>query len=348
MAKRYRLIVLAIALFSVDIPALSQDNGMLPVSLRAEYSDNPLGIDEVRPRLSWQLTSDERGAVQTGYQVQVAMTPEALDGSNIWDTGKVDSDRSIHVEYEGPALESRHRYYWRIRAWDRHHRASSWSQPAYWEMGFLHPTDWKVQWIEPVLEEDSTKSNPAPILRGEFRVDGEIARARAYVTALGLYQLELNGRRVGDQLFTPGWTSYNTRLQYQTYDITDLLQQGDNAAGVMLGDGWYRGRLAWGEQRNTYGKDLALLTQIVIEYADGREQIVGTDRDWTASTGPIRFSDIYNGELYDARLEKDGWSKADFDDSDWTAVRTVARPLATLIAPAGPPVRAIEELTPVE
>ncbi len=306
-----------------------------------------MGIDVRQPRLSWQIVASERGVVQSAYQIRVAERAEGLASNPIWDTGRVASDQSIHVVYEGPAVQSGRRYYWQVRVWDGEGQASAWSASAFWEMGLLDPADWQAVWISPDWDEDPSISQPSPMLRSEFRIDGDVQSARAYVTSLGLYQMELNGRRVGDEVFTPGWTSYDTRLQYQTYDVTDLLQPGDNAVGVMLGDGWYRGYLGWQNQRNVYGDHLALLAQIQITYADGRVQTVGADTTWKASTGPIRFSDIYMGETYDARLEKTGWNQTGYDDGDWSGVRLVDHPKDILIAPAGPPVRKIEEIEPV-
>jgi alpha-L-rhamnosidase len=316
--------------------------------LRCEYKADPIGIDVARPRLSWQLRSEGRGVVQSAYQVQVAADAASLGGRPLWDTGKVLSDRSVHVAYEGPALESGRRYYWRVRVWDGEGRASAWSAPAYWEMGLLQPEDWKAVWIEPGLEEDVKKPQPVPLVRREFEVSGAVRRARAYVTAHGLYELELNGRRVGEDVFTPGWTSYRRRLQYQTYDVTSLLRKGRNAVGAILGDGWYRGYLAWQDRRNVYGERLALLCQIRIDYADGRTEVVGTDEKWKAATGPILHSDIYMGEAYDARLERPGWSTAGFDETGWSAVKTAEHDGAILVAPAGAPVRRIQELRPAQ
>ncbi len=340
--------------------AIAQDNGaalesearMAPAvaDLRCEYKVNPLGIDAARPRLSWRFTSEARGAMQSAYRIQMAASEEALQrgGDPLWDTGKVNSDRSTHHAYDGPALEARQRYYWRVRTWDENGEATDWSETAWWEMGLLAPSDWEAQWIEPAFDEDTTISQPSPMLRTGFTVNGEVASARLYVTAHGLYEMHLNGKRVGNQLFTPGWTSYHERLQYQTFDVGDLLRQGENALGAILGDGWYRGYFGFRGARNEYGTTLALLAQLEVTYADGRTQIaVQTDEGWRATTGPIRASDIYMGETYDAQQEKPGWSTADYDATDWQGVRTADHSKAILIAPAAPPVRRIQTLKPV-
>ncbi|MHC4478001.1 MAG: family 78 glycoside hydrolase catalytic domain, partial [Planctomycetota bacterium] len=248
----------------------------------------------------------------------------------------------------GPALLSRQRIWWQVRIWDEQDRPSDWSDPAFWEMGLLKSSDWKADWIEPNLDEDPNASNPCPMLRREFRLKGKINSARMYVTCLGLYQMQFNGQVMADQLFTPGWTAYLHRLQYQTYDVTELLKPGVNCVGVVLGDGWYRGRLVWKNRRNLYGDKLALLAQIEVVYQDGSRELITTDPTWKASTGPILMSDIYDGELYDARLEKDNWSKPGFEDSDWSGVTVANHSKDILVAPAGPPVRSIEELRPIK
>jgi alpha-L-rhamnosidase len=317
--------------------------------LRTEYKANPLGIDTTKPRLSWQLVSSRRGVRQSAYEVRVARTEAALGGRDlVWASGRVVSDESTQLAYEGPALQSGRRYYWQVRVWARDGTASPWSVPAWWEMGLLAPTDWKASWIEPELPEDVAVSGPAPMVRGRFTARGPIARGRAYVTSHGLYELYVNGRRVGDQLFTPGWTSYNKRLQYQTYDVTSLLRGGDNVVGAMLANGWYRGDLGWEDRRNIYGDRLAFLCQIEITYEDGEKQVVGTDGSWKAASGPLLMSELYHGETYDARLEKAGWTTASFDDRDWAGVRVANHRKDDLIAPAGPPVRRIEERKPVK
>ncbi|MDQ3685076.1 MAG: glycoside hydrolase family 78 protein [Acidobacteriota bacterium] len=335
---------------SLLTPAVQTQATLKLTSLRTEYKENPLGIDAHKPRLSWQIQASERGVVQTAYQIRVARDERDLRAGNklLWDSGRVTSDESIHRTYDGPALESGRRYYWQVRVWDAGGKSSEWSAPAYWETGLLEASEWRASWIEPDLPEDVKKSEPAPMLRREFKVGGVVQSARAYVTSHGLYELHLNGRRVGDQVFTPGWTSYKKRLQYQTYDVTELLKNGANAVGVMLGDGWYRGFIGFSGQRNFYGDKLALLCQIKITYQDGREDIIGSDENWKATTSPILMSDIYNGEIYDARLEKAGWSTTGFDDSGWSGVKIANHRKDHLIAPAGPPVRKIEELKPVK
>ncbi|HUT19111.1 MAG TPA: alpha-L-rhamnosidase N-terminal domain-containing protein, partial [Anaerolineae bacterium] len=199
-------------------------------NLRCEYKGNPIGIDVSRPRLSWQIAADGRGTIQSAYQIQVAESDAALSsGDPRWDSGQVASDASVHRPYEGPPLRSGQRCAWRVRAWDGDDQPSAWSEPVFWEMGLLSPSDWQASWIQPDIEEDVSTSQPCPMLRATFRVDGAVRSARAYVTALGLYELMLNGVRVGEDVLTPGWTAYDERLQYQTYDVTDLLVEGENA-----------------------------------------------------------------------------------------------------------------------
>jgi alpha-L-rhamnosidase len=217
-------------------------------------------------------------------------------------------------------------------------------------MGLLESSDWKASWITPNLVEDETKSNPAPLLRKEFTVNPKkkIERARLYASAMGLYEMELNGKRVGDQYFTPGWTAYDFRFQYQTYDVTDQLKSGLNCLGALLGDGWFRGHMGYEGLHNNYGKRVALFSQLVIAYTDGTGETVATDATWKAATGPVLLSDVYDGETYDARLEKIGWSAAGYDDKGWKGVTMMETPKAKLAAAAGPPVKKIEEVRPLK
>ncbi len=317
--------------------------------LVCEYKVNPVGLDIQHPRFGWKIVSNERGVLQTAYQIRVAGSSNELEGKDqlLWNPDKVSSDQSLQVSYQGLKLKSGKRYYWQVKVWDNNGNSSDWSEVAYWEMGLLNPSDWKAEWIRADLNEDVSISNPSPYLRKEFKLKGDVVRARAYISAHGLYEAELNGKSLGDQVFTPGWTSYNSRVQYQTYDVTRLVQKGGNAIGVILGDGWYRGNIGWANHRNEYGDNLSLILQIDVTYSNGKTEKILSDDSWSASTGPILLSDIYNGETYDARLEEKAWSSVGFEDENWQKVKLVDLPKTTLICPQGPPVRRIEEIKPI-
>ncbi len=343
--------IFVICLFICNPFAIKAQTSIKPgiTNLRTEYKINPVGIDVQQPRLTWEITSARRNVMQTSYHIRVAATIEDLKSGNnlLWNTGKVNSGQSIHVPYKGPALNSGQRVYWQVRIWDNNDSPSVWSEIVYWEMGLLHPSDWQASWISQANEQDISGSLPCPLFRKEFILGKEISSARAYVTCLGLYEMELNGQRVGDQVFTPGWTSYNNLLQYQTYDVTKYLKTGKNAVGATVGNGWYRGFLGWVDNHNTYGDIQAFLMQIEIRYKDGSSGIIGTDATWKTSTGPILMSEIYHGETYDARLEKDNWSKTGFNDKDWADVKIINHSKDILVAPAGPPVLKIEKVKPI-
>jgi alpha-L-rhamnosidase len=311
--------------------------------LSCEYQLNPLGIETREPCLSWKLASDQRGVAQSAYQVQVN------DGQgDLWDSGKVFSDQALHIPYGGSALRSRQRCTWRVRVWDSHDHSSAWSEPGWWEMGLLQTADWQAQWIEPDLVEDPAAFNPSPYLRASFTLRTRPVSARMYVTAHGLYEALLNGRRVGDAYFTPGYSSYQHRLYYQTYDASNLLSDGENVVGVILGDGWYRGSLGIASRRNSYGQRLGLLWQLAVSYADGSEQIIVSDKQWRATTGPILSSDLKAGEVYDARLEMPGWDQPGFDESRWRGVRVAEYSRENLVTASAPPVRRKEHFVPRE
>ncbi len=318
-------------------------------NLRVEYQKNPMGIDIENPRLSWEILSDKQNTKQTAFEILFAESTENIvqEKDLLWKL-KVNSDQSIHNEYKGPGLESQQKIYWKVRVWDNHGRESDWSEIAFWEMGLLTETDWKAKWIEGDFPEDSKKSQPAQYFRRSFELGDNIKSARLYVTSHGLYEAFINGKRVGDQVFTPGWTSYNKRLQYQTYDVTDLLMSRGNAIGVTVGDGWYRGFLGWRDNRNVYGEKLALLAQLEIEYANGDKDIILTDERWKVSNdGSILMSDIYMGETYDARKEFKTWSENHYDESAWQVITVKDYSKDILISPQGPPVRKIESIPPI-
>ncbi len=310
--------------------------------LRCEYAEHPLGIDIPRPRFSWQLQSERQGARQSAYQILAES-----DGQTLWDSGKVQSDQSVHVEYGGPPLESGQRVEWRVRAWDENDQPTAWSETAWFEMGLLDPADWRAEWIGSFLVGSARASVPAPYLRKTFRLEKPPVRARLYVTALGLYEASINGQRVGDTVLTPGWTDYHVRVRYQTYDVTDLLRPGENALGAILGDGWYCGHIEW-RDRQLYGDRPKLLAQLVITHPSGAQTIIASDASWRRAFGPLTEADLIMGEQYDARLEFPGWDAPGFDDARWQPVETFPHPAGLrLQAQYGPLIRKQGELSAV-
>jgi len=287
--------------------------------------------------------------MQEVYEIRAALDrKDLIKGKNlIWETDRVVSSQSIHVKYQGPPLKSYQRVYWQVRVKDNHGDRSKWSDPAFFEMGVMPGTGWSASWIGPSWKEDRNRSMPSPYLRKEFVLDRDIAMARLYISSQGLYRVEINGKRIGREEFTPGWTSYDTRLQYQTYDVTGELQQGKNVIGIILGDGWYRGNLGWMDEKGVWGTEVAAIAQMMVKCSCGKVDIIETDDTWKATTGPILESDIYNGEVYDANKELSGWSVEGYDDSDWKPVKVSDISKQKLIAPEGPPVRIINELNPV-
>jgi len=329
-------------------------------NLRCEYRANPIGMTVLRPRLSWALASLQRGQRQTAYQILIAATPEALaqNRGDLWDTGKVDSDQTLQIAYEGRPLRSRVRAWWKVRVWDQNRQISKWSAPARWTMGLVDKSDWQAKWIadsasvtDGALATAKPGGNsgalPATMVRRSFRVQGPVKRATVYATALGLYELRLNGQRVGDDLLAPEWTNYRKRVQYQTYDVTGLLHPGENAVGALLGEGWYAGRLM-AVGRFAYGSYPRFLLQIEIELATGQRQTIVSDGTWrSTSNGPIVSSGIYDGEVYDARKEVPGWDTAGFNESAWSPVAAFDLEHQQLVWQPNEPIRSVRELTPV-
>ncbi len=330
--------------------------GMSVGGLRCEYRLDPVGIDVAQPRLSWVLESEARGARQTAFQVLAASSPEVLarDRGDLWDSGRVMTNQTIHVVYAGRPLTSRARAFWKVRVWDEAGRASAWSPGGSWIMGLLSPSDWQAKWIavdgilDPVPPGAAPAALPATMFRRQFHLAQPVKRATVYVTGLGLYELRINGRRVGDQLLAPEWTDYRKTIQYQTCDVTPLLRAGDNAIGALVGEGWYAGRLmAFGAR--AYGSVPRFLAQVEVELADGTVQTVVSDSSWRATLeGPIRSAGLYDGEVYDARREMPGWDAPGFDDSAWLRAAAFELGPARLVWQRNEPIRIVEQLAPVK
>ncbi len=334
--------------FGIHFFALLTFSQVAVSGLLTENKIHPDGLDQPHPQFSWQLNSDERNVLQTAYEIRVSNNQSHFQsGKNIyWTSGKVASDQSIHVVYSGPELKAATKYFWQVRVWDNHGHESKWSEPTYWSMGLLTPENWKAKWIQAGFEDNELR--PSPLFRKEFQAKKTIKSAMAFISSRGLYEAEINGKKVGNAFFTPGWTAYDKRIQYQAFDVTKLLQEGNNAIGVTLGNGWYRGYLGIRGQRDFYGSELAIIFQLNITYTDGTSELVLSDGSWKSSTGPIVYSELYHGETYNARLEQPGWSSAGFNDSEWFGVIEKDYPRNNLVATENELVTAHETLKPIK
>ena len=293
-----------------------------PDNLRCEYLENPIGIDVKKPRFSWMLKHSERGHTQTAFQLIVSSDPMAEE-ADIWNSNKVASDRSLHVVHDGKPLASDRTYFWKVRYWDDQDVPSPYSQVARFDTGLFDPEDWEGEWI-------GGKNQ----LRKEFSVNARVKRGRIHVCGLGYYELQLNGQKVGNNVLDPGYTTYEKRILYSSYDITPFIHNGVNALGAMLGKGWSTVRL--------------LKLQLNIELEDGNKMTIFSDPSWKQTDGPIIQDSIYNGEIYDARFETPGWDCPGFDDSTWISVETGIVPKGTLSAQMIPPIKVMDTIVPFE
>ncbi len=307
-----------------------------PQSLRSEYLVNPLGIDAAQPRFSWMLPLAGRGENQSAYEILVASSRAALDRGqgDEWDSGKVASPRFSQIAYAGKPLESGRTYYWEVRSWNASGDATAYSAPATFEMGLVSRDDWKGHWI--------TGGNE---LRKAFRLDGHVVRARAYVTALGYYELHINGRKIGHRVLDPAFTVYPKRVLYSTYDVTSALQPGENAVGAMIGGGW--ATLSPPHSFKGYYSAPALLLQLNIDLAGGARVSISTDGTWKVTNGPILSDSVYDGEVYDARGETPGWDRPSYDDSHWRSATAVAGTSGAISAEMMPPIKVVGSKIPV-
>lgn len=337
---------------------MNKSSGILrPVELRCEYVVDPIGVDTPHPRLSWKLPPGPRGRKQSAYRVLVSDDPDSLrrGKGNLWDSGQVDSGRTVHIEYAGAELSSGLRCHWFVCSWDEHGTAGEFSEPAWFETGLLDETDWQGTWIR------ADESTSAPMFRKAFDVGEDVVRARAYICGLGYYELYINGQRVGDHVLDPNPTNYDKRtirnptypfddktsrrVLYVTYDVTGFLRPGANTVGVMLGNGWHNqtARLAEGEM--SYGPP-RLFLQLNIEH-DGTVESLVSDDTWRYSAGPVVSDNLFYGEVYDARLEQEGWHEPGFDDSGWKQAETAAVPAGPLQSQLSPPDKVVGTVDPV-
>lgn len=316
-------------------------------NLEVEHLTNPIGLDRENPRFSWIYDDDTRGAGQTAYRIIVSDNRENLENeeSNLWDSGKVNNTDILNIPYEGERLQSGRKYYWKLQVWDQDGNPASWSDTQHFQMGLLNRGDWQADWI---TTPDSTVSSP--LLRSEFGIDMEIEWATAFVTGVGYYEFYLNGEKVGDHVLDPGMTDFRKRILYETYDVTDQLQEGENTWGFWLGNGAFRlkreeDRWTWYGMNNQFGTPMGIV-QLHIQYEDGSEEIIGSDGGWKTDASPITYNNVYGGEDYDARLEQEDWDQTGFDDSAWEPVKVVDRPDVIMDSQVMPPIRVVETIEP--
>ena len=311
--------------------------------LVTDYAHDPLGIDDTQPQLSWKLNSPARGEMQTAYQILVSSGESNLAQSrgDVWDAGKVASGQSVGIQYSGAPLASSTRYYWKVRVWGSDGQPSAWSAPAWWETALLQQSDWTAQWIGPATYD--TNPAPAPLLRKEFTANQQISRARVYISGLGNYVLNINGRKVSNRVLDPAFTKYGKTVLYAMYDVTGYIQAGQNAIGVKLAPGFY------------YYSTPKLLMQLVIDYADGSSTTIASDGNWQMDlSGPTLFDTsgrltggpVFGGETYDARLDPVGWDQPGFNAQGWQPASIVPAPGGKLVAETMEPVTVADTFEP--
>jgi alpha-L-rhamnosidase len=320
-----------------------------PLKLACESLQNPLGIADTKPRFSWTLRATQRNQQQSAYEIIVSDQQAAIlrDQGTVWQSGKISSSQNIQLAYGGPALKPFTRYYWRVKVYNQTGEASEWSEPAFFETAMLQPSDWKAAWIgdgkqQFQKDEEFYVNDPMPLFRKQFQPKKEVVAARLYVSGQGYYEAYFNGKKVGDHVLDPGWTTYKKQALYVTYDLTPFLQKGQNTIGFMLGNGWWNplpmrlfGRFNLRDVQQT-GRP-CVKAQVLLRYADGTEEWIGTDESWQTASGPVVRNNVYLGEHYDARLEKNGWARG--EGIGWKTAVAVNGPDGELTPQMQPPIR---------
>jgi alpha-L-rhamnosidase len=337
-------------------------------NLFVEYDPAPVALDIAKPRFTWIWELEGRGRKQTAYQVLVASSKSMLDADkgDMWDTGLVNSEQSSQVTYNGLPLASNKDYYWKVRIRDEAGKLYPYGQAGKFSTGLLQEHDWTALWIgrgdpnEVISEVDSflkktyskevqkiIPESRSPVFRREFRVGKKVKRARVFVAGLGLYELRLNGKKVGQHVLAPARTEFRKRILYDTYDVTADINSGVNALGIMLGNGWFNGQKKyWGWQMQWYGSPRAI-AQLEIEYTDGSSSRVVTDGNWRSSWAPITFNCLFDGEHYDARLEEENWDQHGFDDRSWHYANIVSAPGGKLFSAMHEPGMVTQLINPI-
>jgi len=367
---KYRLFIFLLCLHLIAVGQIS------PQRLTCEYVNNPTVVDVLQPRLAWvnSASVEDRGQIQTAYQIRAASEKTKLESPDLWNSGKVLSSKSNRIEYNGIALQSGQDVWWQVKVWDKNGKPSEWSQVATWSMGLLNANDWQADWIgAPWQDEEALPEPPwpdapvekwpppAPLIRKSFVISKGVEKAKAYVTGLGYFEFYVNGNKTSKDVLVPNQTNYGKRdnlldtniplpdefteykVMYMAYDITSFLKEGENVFGAILGNGFYNAAKYW---TGSYGSP-RFLGQIEITYTDGTKDIIASDKSWKVSKGPILMDMVYYGEKYDARLEQPGWNKAGFDDTSWENAITREQPFGKLVAHTPYADRVMESITPV-
>lgn len=361
MNKNAKQIIAVCFLLLFNFQIVAQKTGVQ--TLQCEYLSNPLGVDELQPKLSWQLSATQRDVLQIAYRVIVADNPALIKNNigNIWDSKMVTSAQSIQVLYNGSKLQPATTYYWKVMVWDNQNNTSHWSKESFWQMGLFSQADWKEsKWIAYENMPDSLRLGPPtaeakrtpirdilPLLRKEFAITKPVKKATVFIAGLGHFELNVNGKKAGDHFLDAGWTNYDKHALYVTFDVTNQLKQGINAMGIMLGNGFYfmpgdrylKLQLAYG-----YPKAIC---RLLVEYADGTTENIISDASWKTAPGPVTFSSIYGGEDYNANLEQNGWDAPSFDDTKWKNVVITNGP-PKLDAQTADPLKIFDHFAPVK
>lgn len=317
-------------------------------NLRCEHLQNPIGIDEPNPRFTWQMESGKPGSFQNAYQIVVGTNKTEVNSGegNVWDSGIVSSSL-IPAVYTGQELQPFTRFFWTVRVQDENGNWSGWSPAAYFETGMMDQTNWKGKWITDTYDYNV---KPAPYFRKEFSAEKKVESARAYIVVAGLYELSINGQRIGDHRLDPTYTRFDRRNLYVTYDVTKNLQLGKNAIGVLLGNGWYnhQSTAVWYFDKAPWRARPKFCLDLRITYSDGTEETISTGQDWQTAFSPVIFNSIYTAEHYDARLEKPSWDKPGFNAEGWRNAINTGAPSQNITAQVLHPIRNVTEISAVE
>src|SRR6056297_1886599 len=365
--KRNLLIIISLTLISKTLIADTLKFERLTCNAQV----NPIAIQSEQPLLSWIINAEGFNRSQTAFQVLVATQPEMLNetDADCWNSGKVESTQSIHIMYRGKQLQSKTKYWWKVKIWDEKRKASDWSPVGSFETGLFQRSDWaNAQWISvgtdnrtsehrfrdyqtgAMIKPVKVTSQPVGYFRKEIKAKQPVKSARAYICGLGYYELYINGEKTGDHVLDPAPSNYDKQAYYVTYDVTNQLNKGKNTLGIILGNGFYGQDISWkrdpeSERDLSYGVPAVMLL-VEITYTDGSTGEFRSDKTWKTSDGPIVFDNVYGGDTYDARFEIPGWNTTGYNDAEWQEVSVIYPKTDRISSQEMPPIRKLRELSP--